>query len=109
MDDILLIGNDVRYLTDIKTCLAAQIQMKDFGEAQYVLGIQIIRDQKNKTLALSQVTYIDKMLVRYSMKNSKNDLLPFRHRVHLSKEQCPKTPQAVEDMGVFPMPQLWAS
>ncbi|TYJ96753.1 gag/pol protein [Cucumis melo var. makuwa] len=33
------------------------------------------------------------MLVRYSMQNSKKNLLPFRHGVHLSKEQCPKTPQ----------------
>ncbi|KAL4018316.1 hypothetical protein IC575_021907 [Cucumis melo] len=76
--------------------------MKDLGEAQYVLGIQIIRDRKNKTLALSQATYIDKMLVRYLMQNSKKGLLPFRHGVHLSKEQCPKTPQEVEDMRRIP-------
>ncbi|TYK26934.1 gag/pol protein [Cucumis melo var. makuwa] len=86
VDDILLIGNDVGYLTDVKAWLAAQFQMKDLGEAQYVLGIQIIRDRKNKTLALSQAIYIDKMLVRYSMQNSKKGLLPFRHGVHLSKE-----------------------
>ncbi|KAL0537426.1 hypothetical protein IC582_026404 [Cucumis melo] len=92
VDDILLIGNDVRYLTDVKAWLAAQFQMKDLGEAQYVLGIQIIRDHKNKMLALSQGIYIDKMLVRYSMQNSKKDLFPFRLGVHLSKEQCPKTP-----------------
>ncbi|KAA0054700.1 gag/pol protein [Cucumis melo var. makuwa] len=73
-----------------------------FREAQYVLGIQIIRDRKNKMLALSQATYIDKMLVRYLMQNSKKGLLPFRHRVHLSKEQCSKTPQEVEDMRLIP-------
>ncbi|TYK04057.1 gag/pol protein [Cucumis melo var. makuwa] len=76
----------------------AQFQMKDFREAQYVLGIQIIRDRKNKMLALSQATYICKMLVRYSMQNSKKGLLPFRHGVHLSKEQFPKTPQEVKDI-----------
>ncbi|KAA0066193.1 gag/pol protein [Cucumis melo var. makuwa] len=36
------------------------------------------------------------------MQNSKKDLLPFRHGVHLSKEQCPKTPQEVEDMRRIP-------
>ncbi|KAA0051803.1 gag/pol protein [Cucumis melo var. makuwa] len=30
--------------------------------------------------------------------NSKKDLLSFKYGVHLSKEQCPKTPQEVEDM-----------
>ncbi|KAL0540186.1 hypothetical protein IC582_024419 [Cucumis melo] len=98
VDDILLIENDVGYLTDVKAWLVAQFQIKDLGEAQYVLGIQIIRDRKKKMLALSQATYIDKMLVRYLMQNSKKGLLPFRHGVHLSKEQCPKTPQEVEYM-----------
>ena len=72
--------------------------MKDLGEAQFIMGIQIIRDRKNKTLALSQASYIDKILVKYSMQNSKKGNLPFRHGIILSKEQCPKTPQEVEDM-----------
>lgn len=42
------------------------------------------------------------MLARYSMQNSKKGLLPFRHRVHLSKEQCPKTPHEIEDMRRIP-------
>ena len=63
MDDILLIRNDIGYLTDVKNWLATQFQMKYLGETSYVLGIQIIRDHKNKMLALSVATYIDKMLV----------------------------------------------
>jgi hypothetical protein len=42
VDDILLIGNDVGVLSDVKGWLASQFQMKDFGEASYVLGIQLI-------------------------------------------------------------------
>ncbi|KAA0050834.1 gag/pol protein [Cucumis melo var. makuwa] len=37
-----------------------------------------------------------------SNQNSKKDLLPFRHGVHLSKEQCPRTPPEVEDMRCIP-------
>ena len=33
MDDILLISNDIEYLTDIKNWLAAQFQMKDLEKA----------------------------------------------------------------------------
>ena len=79
-----------------------QFQMKDLGDAQYVLGIQIVRNRKNKTLAMSQASYIDKMLSRYKMQNSKKGLLPYRYGIHLSKEQCPKTPQEVEDMRNIP-------
>ncbi|KAL0552323.1 hypothetical protein IC582_011432 [Cucumis melo] len=102
IDDILLIGNDVGHLTNIKKWLATQFQMKDLGNAQYVLGIQIVRNRKNKTLAMSQTSYIDKMLSRYKMQNSKKDLLPYRYGIHLSKEQCPKTPQEIEDMSNIP-------
>ncbi|KAA0066715.1 gag/pol protein [Cucumis melo var. makuwa] len=102
VDDILLIGNDVGHLTDIKEWLATQFQMKDLGNAQYVLAIQIVRNQKNKTLAMSQKSYIDKMLSRYKMQNSKKGLVPYKYRIHLSKEQCPKTPQEVEDMSNIP-------
>ena len=53
--------------------------MKDLGEASYILGIQIIRDRKNKLLALSQASYIDKVLARFSMQDSKKGLLPTQH------------------------------
>ncbi|TYK23767.1 gag/pol protein [Cucumis melo var. makuwa] len=102
VDDILLIWNDVGHLTDIKQWLAMQFQMKYLGNAPYVLDIQIVRNRKNKTLAMSQTSYIDKMLSRYKMQNSKKCLLPYRYGIHLSKEQCPKTPQEVEDMSNIP-------
>ena len=89
VDDILLIGNNVKKLSDVKNWLSTQFQMKDLGEASYVLGIQIIRDRKNKLLALSQATYIDKVLERFSMKNFKKGRLPSRHGIHLSKRKSP--------------------
>ena len=42
-------------------------------------------------LGLLQARYIDKVLKRFSMQNSKKGLLPFRHRVPLSNDQRPKT------------------
>ena len=98
VDDILLIRNDVETLSNVKKWLAEQFQMKDLGEASYILGIQIIRDRKNKLLALSQASYIDKVLARFSMQDSKKGLLPTQHGIILSKEQCPKIPQEEEDM-----------
>ena len=36
------------------------------------------------------------------MQNAKKGLLPTRHGIVLSKEQCPKTPQEEEDMRRVP-------
>ncbi|KAA0047048.1 gag/pol protein [Cucumis melo var. makuwa] len=67
-----------------------------------LIGNDIFRDRKNKTLALSQASYIDKIVVKYSIQNSKRGLLPFRHGVTLFKKQCPKTPREVEKMRHIP-------
>ena len=66
--------------------------MKDLRNANYDLGIQILRDRKNKMLAVLQVAYIDKVLARFSMQNSKKGLMATHDRIVLSKKQCPMTP-----------------
>ena len=75
----------------VKVWLSSQFDMKDLGEANFILGIKLWRDRKNKMLGLSQVGYIDKVLERFSMQNSKKGLLPFRHGVSFSDDQRPKT------------------
>ena len=54
VDDISLIGSNVKLLTEIKDYLAMQFKMKDLGNKNYILGIQILRDRKNKMITLSQ-------------------------------------------------------
>jgi len=72
------------------------------GEASYILGIKLHRDRKNRMIGLSQAAYIDKVLVRFAMQDSKKGITPFRHGVHLSKEQGPKTPEEKEQMRAIP-------
>ncbi|KAL0462995.1 UNVERIFIED_CONTAM: hypothetical protein Slati_0187100 [Sesamum latifolium] len=64
VDDILLIGNDVKMLGDIKAWLSTQFSMKDMGEASYILGIKIYRDRSRRMLGLTQSSYIEKVLKR---------------------------------------------
>ncbi|KAK8583781.1 hypothetical protein V6N12_068040 [Hibiscus sabdariffa] len=73
--------------------------MKDLGEAAYILGVKIYRDRSRRLLGLSQSTYIDKVLKRFSMEESKRGFLPMRHGISLSKEMCPSTPQERERMS----------
>ena len=65
--------------------------MKDLGKAAYILGIKIYRDRFKKLIGLSQSTYIDKVLNRFSMQNSKRGFLLMSHGISLSKSQCPMT------------------
>ena len=71
VDDILLIGNDIPTLLETKAWLGKCFSMKDLGEAAYILGIKIYRDRAHRILGLSQSAYVNKVLSRFSMLDSK--------------------------------------
>jgi len=102
VDDILLIGNDVPMLSSVKGWLGNHFQMKDLGDAQRILGIRIYRDRSKRILALSQESYIDKVLRRFCMENTKRGYIPMGSGIFLSKSQSPTQPQDVERMKDLP-------
>ena len=102
VDDILLMGNDVGMMTEVKVWLSRTFSMKDLGEATYILGIRVYRDRSKRLIGLSQRLYIERMLKRFSMENSKRGLLPFTHGLHLSKDMGPKTDEERQRMRTVP-------
>jgi hypothetical protein len=53
VDDILLASSDVSLLLETKRFLSSNFDMKDLGEASFVLGIEIHRDRRKVVLGLS--------------------------------------------------------
>ncbi|KAJ9539063.1 hypothetical protein OSB04_031796 [Centaurea solstitialis] len=102
VDDILLIGNDVPTLQSVKTWLSKCFQMKDLGEAAYILGIKIYRNRSRRLIGLSQSTYIDKILKRFRMEESKKGFIPMQHGIVLSKAQCPVSSEDQDKMKLIP-------
>ncbi|KAJ9557107.1 LOW QUALITY PROTEIN: hypothetical protein OSB04_011721 [Centaurea solstitialis] len=94
VDDILLIGNDVLTLTEVKNWLGKCFAMKDLGEASYVLGIRIYHDRLKRLIGLSQNTYIDKVLNKSKMDESKKGFIPMA--------QCPSSFEELEEMKIVP-------
>jgi len=86
VDDILLAANDMGMLYDIKKYLSKNFEMKDMGEASYVIGIEIIRG----LLSLSQKGYINKILERYRMGECSGGVVPIQKGNKFSKMQCPR-------------------
>jgi hypothetical protein len=64
VDDILLASNDKNMLYKTKSFLSSNFDMKDLGDASYVLGIEIHRDWTKDVFGLSQRSYIDRVLKR---------------------------------------------
>ena len=102
VDDILLIGNDTKFLDSIKGYLNKNFSMKDLGEAAYILGIKIYRDRSRCLIGLSQSTYLDKVLKKFKMDQSKKGFLHVLQGVKLSQTQCPTTSEDREKMKDVP-------
>src|SRR4051794_21871110 len=102
VDDILLIGNDVDFLKSVKDYLNNSFSMKDLGEAAYILGIKIYRDRSRRLIALSQSTYLEKIVKKFNMQDAKKGSLPMLQGKPLSKTQCPTTATERERMNKIP-------
>ncbi|GJS07043.1 hypothetical protein Tco_0363839 [Tanacetum coccineum] len=72
--------------------------MKDLGEAAYILGIKIIRDRSKRLIALSQSAYLEKILKKFRIENSKKGYTPMMEKSDYRKSQGAKTPTEVHSM-----------
>nr|GEZ07677.1 hypothetical protein [Tanacetum cinerariifolium] len=79
--------NQYSNVTKCKTYLGKCFAMKDLGEAAYILEIKIYRDRSRRLIGLCQSAYIEKILKRYYMENSKRESIPMQEKLKLSKSQ----------------------
>ncbi|GKC27050.1 retrotransposon protein, putative, ty1-copia subclass [Tanacetum coccineum] len=98
VDDILIMGNNIPMLQDVKSYLGRCFAMKDLGEATYILGIKIYRDRSKRLVGLCQSAYIEKILKRFYMENSKCGTIPMQENLKLSKSQGASTPAEIQRM-----------
>eukprot|EP00253_Pinus_taeda_P022579 PITA_22579 len=102
VDDMLVVGNDKEIIQDLKTQLSSKFDMKDLGAANYILGMEIKRDQAKRKLWLNQRKYVETILQRFNMQDSKPVKVPIPVGVRLSAKKCPKTQEEEEDMSRLP-------
>eukprot|EP00253_Pinus_taeda_P031636 PITA_31636 len=76
--------------------------MKDLSAANYILGMEIKRDRAKRKIWLNQRKYVETILPRFNMQDSKPVKVPIPVGTRLSAEQCPKTQEEEEDMSCVP-------
>ena len=93
IDGILLVVDSKEMIDTTKKWLSSNFEMKNMGEASYVLGVKIVRDRAKRLLGLSQKTFIKRMLERYHMQDSKPMDTHVDKSLNLNRDMCPKTPK----------------
>nr|GEW16850.1 hypothetical protein [Tanacetum cinerariifolium] len=71
-DDIIIMENHIPSLKRVRDYLGKCFAIKDLREAAFILGIKIYRDRSKRLIGLGQNAYMDKILKRYEMDNSKH-------------------------------------
>nr|GEV72771.1 putative polyprotein [Tanacetum cinerariifolium] len=98
VNHILIMENNIPMLQDLKSYLGKCFAIKDLGEAAYILGIKIYRDRSQWLIGLCQSAYIEKILKRFHMENSKRGSILMQEKLKLSKSQGASTPAELKRM-----------
>nr|GEV00978.1 hypothetical protein [Tanacetum cinerariifolium] len=78
VDDIIIMGNHIPSLQSVKDYHGKCFAMKYLGEAAFILEIKIYRDRSKRLIGLGQNDYMDKILKRYKIDNSKRGHIPMQ-------------------------------
>lgn len=85
VDDKLIISRCREAIERLKLRLSKEYELKDLGEARWILGIEIIRDRDKGTIQLSQRRYIEGLLSRFEMSEGQSVATPVEPNLKLEK------------------------
>ena len=71
VDDIILAGKSDNRIKEIKRALAAKFDIKDMGRLHYFLGMKILQDEQTGNVWIGQPAYVESVLKKFGMDNSK--------------------------------------
>ena len=85
VNDMLIASKSRSAIDKLKKDFSSEFEMKDFGEAKKVLGMEIERDQKSGKVSLTQKGYLQKVLQRFNFgKDAKSVTTPLAPHFKLS-------------------------
>ena len=87
VDDILISTTYNSSLNWVKDILQLHFEMKDIGDAKFILGIQIDYNREEQTVQLHQTGYINKLLEKFGMHNSRPCSTPLPEGTQLLKRK----------------------
>lgn len=102
VDDLLILTNNENTRVSLKEKLSQKFDMKDLGEARYLLGMNITRNRKTGKVWLNQTTYIHRILQKFGMNECKPVSTPFDLSNKLSDKMKPRDSEESAEMDKIP-------
>ncbi|GJT58785.1 retrotransposon protein, putative, ty1-copia subclass [Tanacetum coccineum] len=102
VDHMLIACKSKAEIGSTKSLLKKEFNMKELGEANKILGMEIVRDRSRKILKVSQSGYVSKILNNFRIDNGKSVKMPLGGNFKLSLKDFPVRDCNVERMSKVP-------
>ena len=100
---------DEKEWLEIKSKLESEYTIKDLGDAEWILGMRIIRDRNLNTIKLNQSVYVEKVLKKFGMSKSHSVSIPLDPSYRLGINDCPINEEEKLHMKQFPYREVVGS
>jgi hypothetical protein len=102
VDDCIFTGSSALLITEYKDKINSCYAFKDLGPISWLLGIRVTRNRAERTISLSQTTYIDSILSRFALADAKPCTSPMIPGIVYTKDQSPNSPEEAVQMKKTP-------
>jgi len=98
VDDIFAAASSKQELESFKALLQSKWEISDLGPTKFALGIAITRDRPSHSISLSQTAYIDHLLLRFDVGDSRSADTPMVAGLHLRRpdQLAPEVPDILK-------------
>ena len=107
VDNIVLFGNKLAWIKDVKARLSSVYSMKDLGDLEHFLGIRVLRDRKRRKLWLDQQTYLEDVLIKFGFENSSFEKTPLAISTKLKKNPIKEEDLKGQERGYLMERRSW--
>lgn len=87
VDDFFVFSNDVSETENLKQVLSSNFKLKDMGVVKQCLGMSVNVNKNKGVITLSQESYINQLLIKFNMTDSKTFDTPMEDKLHIVKEE----------------------
>jgi hypothetical protein len=114
VDDCTITGSSAGLLQEYKMRIGSLFKMTDLGPVSWLLGIEIKCNRDERTISLSQQSYIASILQRFNFTNAKLLAMLMDPNIQLSTDHCPTSVRDIALMKQVPYREavgslMWAA
>jgi hypothetical protein len=102
VDDITIAANSREAVRRFKQELRAHYKIKDMGDLNWLLGLEVTRNRQERTISFGQSAYVQRIVERFNLEDAYPLSIPINPNDKISINDCPKNPAELEKMRHVP-------